>query len=120
VGAEPRAALAEPSCAQVFAVRGCLGWDLTVLSNVSVSVQNTYVWELSHNLPWLDPAMAEELRNNIEALRLLEQEHAQVCKSLWLTFQHYFSPTSKTALELAMHVCCAWCHQTHPGKRVRG
>lgn len=44
-----------------------------------MSVQNTYVWELSHNFPWLDPAMAEVLRNDIEALRLLEQEHAQVC-----------------------------------------
>lgn len=42
--------------------------------------QNTYVWELTHstNFPWLDPVMAEELRNNIEALRLLEQEQNQV------------------------------------------
>ena len=42
--------------------------------------QNTYVWELTHstNFPWLDPLMAEELRNNIEALRLLEQEQSQV------------------------------------------
>ena len=79
-------------------VRGCPGWDWTLLSNVSVSVQNTYVWELSHNLPWLDPAMAEELRNNIEALRLLEQEHAQVCESSWLIIQHYFGPISSTAL----------------------
>ncbi len=37
------------------------------------------MWELSQNPPWLDPAMAEELRNNIEALRMLEQEHGQVC-----------------------------------------
>ena len=119
MGAVPRAALAEPSCAQVLAVRGCLGWDLTVLSNMSVSVQNTYVWELSHNLPWLDPAMAEELRNNIEALRLLEQEHAQVCKWSWLITQQSFSPTSKTALELAMHVCYAWCYWTHSSASMR-
>ena len=37
------------------------------------------MWELSQNPPWLDPTMAEELRNNIEALRMLEQEHGQVC-----------------------------------------
>lgn len=43
-------------------------------------MQNTYVWELTHNLPWLDPSMAEELRNNIDALRLLEQENGQVCQ----------------------------------------
>ena len=42
-------------------------------------MQNTYVWELNHSFSWLDPAMAEGLRNDIEALRLLEQEHAQVC-----------------------------------------
>ena len=43
-------------------------------------LQNTYVWELTHstNVPWLDPIMAEELRNNIEALRLLDQEQNQV------------------------------------------
>ena len=50
----------------------------------SAPAQNTYVWELTHstNFPWLDPVMAEELRNNIEALRLLEQEQNQVCRLL--------------------------------------
>lgn len=43
-------------------------------------LQNTYVWELTHstNFPWLNSIMAEELRNNIEALRLLDQEQNQV------------------------------------------
>ena len=48
------------------------------LLSCCASAQNTYVWELNHSFSWLDPAMAEGLRNDIEALRLLEQEHAQV------------------------------------------
>ncbi len=63
------------------------------------SAQNTYVWELNHSFSWLDPVMAEGLRNDIESLRLLEQEHAQVCLSLSL------SPSLPLHL-MGGHSCC--------------
>ena len=57
--------------------------------------QNTYVWDLSQNPPWLDPAMAEELRNNIEALRMLEQEHGQVCQLFPNIISSFFVASDK-------------------------
>ena len=89
-------------------------------------MQNTYVWELSQNPPWLDPAMAEELRNNIEALRMLEQEHGQVChcfchltSNLLCDNRHQLSfafrrlsdcggcPNMASDLQVLMHLCAA-------------